>query len=317
MMGIFISYRRDDSAASAGRLYDRLVDHFGKERVFRDLDAIVPGAEFATVIEARISQSKVLIAVIGKDWLNAKNEQGQRRLDAPNDLVRAEIREALNQKKWVIPVLVEGASIPNAPALPSDIAALAQRNAIDISESRFNYDAGELIKAIKAVVSTPPDGSAGGQRPWAWLSDANHQRTVAFIGAGIATIIGGAWTAYLHFAEDRKAEVPTIVVGPKPEPTNLRSPVSVEQKGVEGNGNVVSGVNTGAISVTAEGDHKKDNEPQAPPKDAAAKLAQPQTNAVTVEQENVQGNGNVASGVNTGTISVTVTREHRQNKEQK
>ena len=102
-----------------------MVDHFGKEQVFRDLDAIVPGAEFATVIEARISQSKVLIAVIGKDWLNAKNEQGQRRLDAPNDLVRAEIREALNQKKWVIPVLVEGASIPNGPALPSDIVALA------------------------------------------------------------------------------------------------------------------------------------------------------------------------------------------------
>lgn len=197
-MGIFISYRRDDSAASAGRLYDRLVDHFGKEQVFRDLDAIAPGTEFATVIEARISQSKVVIAVIGKDWLNAKNEQGQRRLDAPNDLVRAEIREALNQKKWVIPVLVEGASIPNAPALPSDIAALAQRNAIDISESRFNYDVGELINAIKAVVETPPDGRAGGQRPWAWLSDANHQRTLAFIGAGIATLIGGAWTIFTY-----------------------------------------------------------------------------------------------------------------------
>ena len=260
MMGIFISYRRDDSAASAGRLYDRLVDHFGKQQVFRDLDAIAPGAEFAKVIEARISQSKVLIAVIGKDWLNAKNEQGQRRLDAPNDLVRAEIREALNQKKWVIPVLVEGASIPNAPALPSDIAALAQRSAIKISESRFNYDAGELIKAIKAVVSTPPDGRAGGQRPWAWLSDANHQRTVAFIGAGIATIIGGAWTAYLHFAEDPKPEIPTMVVGPKPELTNPLPPVSVEQKGVAGNGNVASGVNTGTISVTVTREQRQNKE---------------------------------------------------------
>ena len=275
-MGIFISYRRDDSAASAGRLYDRLVDHFGKEQVFRDLDAIAPGAEFATVIEARISQSKVLIAVIGKDWLNAKNEQGQRRLDAPNDFVRAEIREALNQKKLVIPVLVEGASIPNAPALPADIAALAQRNAIDISESRFNYDVGELIKAIKAVVETPPvgelinaikavvetpsDGRAGGQRPWAWLSDANHQRTLAFIGAGIATIIGGAWTAYLHFAEDPKPEVPTMVVGPKLDPTNPLPPVSVEQKGVAGNGNVASGVNTGTISVTVTREHRQNKE---------------------------------------------------------
>ena len=276
MMGIFISYRRDDSAASAGRLYDRLVDHFGKEQVFRDLDAIAPGAEFAKVIEARISQSKVLIAVIGKDWLNAKNEEGQRRLDAPNDLVRAEIREALNQKKRVIPVLVEGASIPNAPALPSDIAALAQRSAIDISESRFNYDVGELINAIKAVVETPPvgelinaikavvetpsDGRAGGQRPWAWLSDANHQRTIAFIGAGIATIIGGAWTAYLHFAGEPKQDIPMTVVAPKPEAIKSLPSVSVEQKGVAGNGNVASGVNTGTISVTVTREQRQSKE---------------------------------------------------------
>ena len=174
--------------------------------------------------------------------------------------MRAEIREALIQKKWVIPVLVEGASIPNAPALPSDIAALAQRNAIDISESRFNYDVGELINAIKAVVETPPDRSAGGQSPLAWLSDANHQRTLAFIGAGIATIIGGAWTAYLHFAEDPKPEIPTMVVGPKPEPTNPLPPVSVEQKGVAGNGNVASGVNTGTISVTVTREQRQNKE---------------------------------------------------------
>ena len=76
MGGIFISYRRDDSAASTGRLYDHLAHHFGKEQVFRDLDAIAPGAEFAKVIEERISQCSVLVAVIGKKWVDAKNVAG-------------------------------------------------------------------------------------------------------------------------------------------------------------------------------------------------------------------------------------------------
>ena len=83
MPGIFISYRRDDSAASAGRLYDHLAHHFGKEQVFRDLDAIAPGAEFTQVIEERLSQCSVFVAVIGKNWVNVKNAAGQRRLDDP------------------------------------------------------------------------------------------------------------------------------------------------------------------------------------------------------------------------------------------
>jgi TIR domain len=96
MSGVFISYRRDDSAAATGRMYDRLAAHFGKEQIFRDLDAIAPGAEFAKVIEQRIAQSDVLIAIIGKEWLDAKSVDGGRRLDNPNDYVKAEIREALN-----------------------------------------------------------------------------------------------------------------------------------------------------------------------------------------------------------------------------
>ncbi len=142
MAGIFISYRRDDSAASAGRLYDHLAHHFGKEQVFRDLDAIAPGAEFTQVIEERLSQCSVFVAVIGKNWVSAKNAAGQRRLDDPRDLVRTEVREALNQKKLVIPALIGGAEVPKPEQLPEDIAALAGRNAIEISESRFDYDCG-------------------------------------------------------------------------------------------------------------------------------------------------------------------------------
>ena len=211
MPGIFISYRRDDSAASAGRLYDRLAHHFGKEQVFRDLDAIAPGAEFAKVIEERVSQCDVLVAVIGKNWISVKNPAGQRRLDYPEDPVRAEVREALNQKKLVIPVLIGGAEVPKPEQLPEDIAAIAGRNAIEISESRFDYDAGRVIEAIeqagvaaKLIAEAAPGGSQGWQ---AAVTSKTNQRTWKFIGGGVTALAAGIWTLYVHFSD--KESIPT------------------------------------------------------------------------------------------------------------
>ena len=91
---VFISYRHEDSAASAGRLFDRFSDAFGAEHVFRDIDAIAPGAQFAKVIDERIRTCDALIAVIGRDWLSVKDAKGQRRLDDANDYVKAEIGSA-------------------------------------------------------------------------------------------------------------------------------------------------------------------------------------------------------------------------------
>lgn len=201
MSGVFISYRRDDSAAAAGRLYDRLAARFGKEQVFRDLDAIAPGADFAKVIEERIAQSNVLIAVIGKDWLNAKTAEGQRRLDDPKDYVKAEIREALNQKKLVIPALIAGANVPKAEQLPEDIAALAGRNAIEISESRFDFDASRIMEAAEKA-GVPPKSSSETQfsprQGWlARISNENNQRTWKFI-VGIAAVVAAAWALFVN-----------------------------------------------------------------------------------------------------------------------
>ncbi|SFO36981.1 tetratricopeptide repeat protein [Nitrosospira briensis] len=215
MTSIFISYRRDDSAASAGRLYDRLAHHFGKEQVFRDLDAIAPGAEFLEVIEDRIAQCNVLVAVIGKNWVNIKNVAGQRRLDDPKDAVRTEIREALNQKKLIIPTLIGGAEVPIPEELPEDIAALVGRNAIEITESRFDYDAGRVIEAIEkaGVTSTqkemPPPAPQG---PWAVISNRTNQRTWKFIGSGIAVLVGAVWTLYTYFSDKEPAPAsgPTV-----------------------------------------------------------------------------------------------------------
>lgn len=97
MSGIFISYRREDSAAYAGRLYDRLSAHFGADQVFMDVDDIPPGADFASHIDAKVGSCDAMIVVIGKEWLSACNADGQLRLSDPNDFVGLEIALALQR----------------------------------------------------------------------------------------------------------------------------------------------------------------------------------------------------------------------------
>jgi TIR domain/KAP family P-loop domain len=158
MAGIFISYRREDSQELAGRLFDRLAQRFGKDRVFRDMDAIDPGAKFAEAIAEQIGGCDALVALIGKRWLDAKDVQGRRRLDLPNDVVKAEIAEALAQSKLVIPVLIEGTPMPPRHVLPPEIASLADSNALSVSDSRFDFDVRRLVSVIGKVL--PPGGSA-------------------------------------------------------------------------------------------------------------------------------------------------------------
>ena len=148
MSKVFISYRRSDSRGAAGRIYDRLKECFGERNVFRDVDAIEPGQEFAKVISERVGASDVLIALIGIDWMTVVDAQGQVRIRASNDYVRMEISTALKLGKKVIPTLVDGAKMPKREELPEEIRSLADRNAIEITDQRFDYDVGELIKGI-------------------------------------------------------------------------------------------------------------------------------------------------------------------------
>ena len=151
MSGIVISYRRDDSKAYAGWLYETLVARFGDSRVFRDVDALEPGEKFAEATLERIRESDALIVVIGKQWVSVQNG-GVRRLDAPLDFVRAEIREVLVLDKLVVPVLVDGATMPSRAELPSEIAELASRNALELSERHFARDVKQLVTVLESVV---------------------------------------------------------------------------------------------------------------------------------------------------------------------
>jgi hypothetical protein len=153
MAGIFISYRREDSFAYAGRLYDHLASHFGKDSVFMDVDNIEPGLDFIEVLEQTVSSCDALVVVIGKLWLSATNEQGRRRLEDPDDLVRLEIAAALARKVRVVPTLVGGAHMPRAQDLPEAIASLSRRNALEISDLAFHQNVSRLIEALEKAVN--------------------------------------------------------------------------------------------------------------------------------------------------------------------
>ncbi len=155
MTRIFISYRRDDSAGYAGRLFDRLSDRFGRDQIFMDIDTIEPGLDFVEVIEQAVGSCDVLIALLGRRWLNVADAAGQRRLDNPEDFVRLEIKAALERNIRVIPALVDGAVMPRSADLPADLARLARRNAVELRHSRFHADVDHLIGVLEKVFAAP------------------------------------------------------------------------------------------------------------------------------------------------------------------
>ena len=150
---IFISYRREETAYAAGWLYDRLGDHYGGGQVFKDVDSIELGDDFVEVITRAVGFCDVLLALIGDQWLAITNEQGGRRLDDPDDFVRLEIEAALARNVRVIPILVDGARMPDAKELPDSLARLARRQALELSPARFDFDTGRLLKVLDNVLA--------------------------------------------------------------------------------------------------------------------------------------------------------------------
>jgi hypothetical protein len=177
--GVFICYRREDTAGFAGRIYDRLTKVLGRESVFIDVDNIPAGRDFVEVLTERVGRCDALIALIGKDWLASADKNNRRRLDDANDFVRIEIEAALERNIPVIPVLVDGAVMPQAPDLPDPLQKLARRQGIEISHNRFDSDAERLTDALRGIdgdkpgavlgnsAAPPPKRAAGGAR---WLA---------------------------------------------------------------------------------------------------------------------------------------------------
>lgn len=154
---VFISYRRDETAGHAGRLFDRINNHFGDGvKVFMDVDSIGPGEDFVNVIQNAVGQCEILIVLIGREWLKIIDDTGKRRLDNPEDFIRLEVAAALERNIRVIPVLVQDAEMPRRDQLPEALAGLSRRNAIELSNERWAFDADRLIKVIEDLVSQRP-----------------------------------------------------------------------------------------------------------------------------------------------------------------
>ena len=166
---VFISYRRGDDPGNAGRLFDSLRDAFKPGQLFMDVDNIEPGQDFVRLLEDKVAQCDVLLAVIGVRWTNATDSKGNRRLNNPRDFVRIEIGSALLQQKRVIPVLVGDAEMPTVEELPEDLQPLTERQAVRVTHESFRSDAKRLIKALRKILDAPdpkkqqPEAENGGR----------------------------------------------------------------------------------------------------------------------------------------------------------
>lgn len=164
-VGIFVSYRRDDTRQAAGRLADDLADHFGSARIFRDIEGIDPGVEFAQALNQALATCAVMLVLIGPKWLEICDAQGRRRLDDPNDWIRQEISTALRRGIRVVPVLIDGAALPDEAVLSDDLKPLVRRQALELADSRWRGDLQRLVDTLAKLPGLPLQSSGQDSAP--------------------------------------------------------------------------------------------------------------------------------------------------------
>jgi len=146
MSTVFISYRRENTAGEARALYNDLVARLGEDSVFMDVDSIALGRDFRSVLQETTASCDLMLVLIGRNWTDAKDEEGRVRLENPADYVRLEIEAALKRDIAVTPVLVQGAHMPAPEDLPAEIRDLAYRNGFELSHNRWESDVGEMVR---------------------------------------------------------------------------------------------------------------------------------------------------------------------------
>jgi hypothetical protein len=204
--GVFISYRRDDTKGFAGALLRDFNKRIGSDLVFMDTEDIQGGTDFPSVLVEAVKSSEVVLALVGPRWLEARNAAGQLRLEDPEDFVRQEILLALQCDKRVIPVLVDGARMPAADQLPAALRPLATRNAMELSNSRWDEDVARLADHVREGMYAVGVQQAAGARlaadfaPTPPMSRNVKIVVAAFLGFGL--LFGGIGLA-LAMAQSR------------------------------------------------------------------------------------------------------------------
>ena len=197
---IFISYRRDDAAGDAGRLADHLLRRFGAMRVFLDIDTIAPGADFPRALQASLQETAAILVVIGPRWTSLRAADGRRRLDDPNDFVRLEVETALGRSIPVVPVLVQGATLPRTEDLPSSLAPLVSRQAVVLDHAEFHADAERLCDRLAEAIDGGEPAGRSLVRTW-WPAAA----IVAMLALGLL--------GYLAVRTDDEPAAPSTSAG--------------------------------------------------------------------------------------------------------
>jgi hypothetical protein len=156
---IFINYRRDDSDAEALNVAQHLENTFGKRNIFIDIDRLRAGQKFAKVLEDKLNQCKVMLAIIGPNWVDLRDKKsGSRRLDNPEDWVRLEIERALARNIPVIPVLVAGATLPSKSDLPASLQPLVGYQYATVTTNGFRHEMAGLARDVRELTVRRPWG---------------------------------------------------------------------------------------------------------------------------------------------------------------
>lgn len=190
---IFISYRVQDTAGETGRLVDALKHHFSDDQLFMDIENLEPGADFTEAIGRSLGACDVFLAVIGPRWTGAREGQPSR-INDPNDWVRVEVSTALQRNVRVVPVLVDGASLPKPEELPPELQPLLRRQTLEISNKRWRYDTDQLILFLVNTVGIPRRRAQVAQRMTA--VSAKKPGTWLYVAVGFAL----AFVLFLVFA---------------------------------------------------------------------------------------------------------------------
>jgi hypothetical protein len=175
---VFISYRRSDSGPYARNVYDALTQHFGAGNIFFDIDSIAPGRDFVDVLDETLTRADVLLVVMGPAWADVTDDGNDRRIDDPNDYVRLEVETALRSDDVrVIPVLVGGAKMPPANALPESLASLTRRNAASLVDEHWRSTMDELVAVLERIRDEPPRSVPRASTPSAGAASVPPERS--------------------------------------------------------------------------------------------------------------------------------------------
>jgi hypothetical protein len=220
---VFISYRREETSGEARALFNDLVARIGKDLVFMDVDNIALGRDFREVLRENLASCDLMLVLIGKGWVDAKDQSGRRRLDDPGDFIRLEIGAALKRNIPVTPVLLQGAHMPAPEQLPEDLKELSFRNAFELSHNRWESDVQEMIKRLalgkRADVAAPGKlTERGGNALREKLSKALVRGRWALVLA-IAAVGGGLLYYMKYYPQPPKTNTTTLSPGDSPAQT--------------------------------------------------------------------------------------------------